>query len=114
MEVLGVRIGDAVAQGRPKSFHVSWNHHPRDYAACGPLLSLEACARWVSQPWESSGALFVGSFPILVGVEEAFSVAVISEGFARGAPIIVGLLLLLWITCCVVFTFYFVLARRLR
>lgn len=57
---------------------------------------------------------FVGAFLILVGVEELFSAAIISEDLGRGAPIIGGLLLLLWIRCSVVFAVYSAPPGRLR
>lgn len=58
--------------------------------------------------------LLVGSFLMLVGVEELFSVAIISEGVARAAPLVAGALLFLWILCSVVFAFYAALARSVE
>lgn len=50
--------------------------------------------------------LFVGLFLLSVGMEELLSATIISEEFARGTPIIAGLLLLLWVLCGAAFGLY--------
>lgn len=48
----------------------------------------------------SPAVLLLGFFLLLVGLEELFRVAIISDGLARGMPLVAAILLVVWVLSC--------------